>query len=87
MDVEHVRELVEDGAELARLVTRPCAAAISLNRTTLPDGPVPAHFHCADVRAQKRGDLELAVARDELYLAKGPDRQGSGGRRVRPEGA
>lgn len=74
MDVERVCELVEDGAGLARLVTRRCAVSICVNRIAQPDKPVPARFHWADVPAQKRGDFVLAVARDERYLARGPAR-------------
>lgn len=42
-----------------------------MHRIALPDGPVPARFHRADVRGQERGNLVLAIARDECYLSRG----------------
>lgn len=74
VDMERLRKLVEYRAELARLVTRRRAARVAVHGIALPDRPVPARFHGTDVQAQERGDLMLAVARDERYLARRPAR-------------
>lgn len=89
VDTERVRELGEDGAELARLVARRRAACVAMHGVALPHGPVPACLHSADVCAQQRGDLVLAVARDERDLAGGParvDQVEEGDKFVRREG-